>query len=67
MKKKITIEEAMDVIREAIKTDDVYAWGWFCNIAMAAKDEGAPMPQARKTATRLMRWAFGRAVTEDLM
>ena len=56
---KITVAQAMDVLREAMKEDYGYAWGWHCNVAMAAQDAGAPHKEANERAAGFMRNAFG--------
>ena len=49
------IQEAMEIIKKAIHDDPEYAWGWHCNVAMAAYDEGLNHAKANKAAARFMR------------
>jgi hypothetical protein len=42
-----------------IKSDMGYAWGWHCNIAMAAFDAGCPHDVANEGAARFMKLLFG--------
>jgi hypothetical protein len=54
-----TAKEAMDVLRAIMKEDHEYAWGWHCNVAMAAVDAGAPHGKANEYAGQFMNNAFG--------
>jgi hypothetical protein len=46
-------------IKEMIKSDAEYAWGWHCNIAMTAQDEGVSHEISNKAAARIMQNIFG--------
>lgn len=54
---------AMDWLKESMKNDEMYAWSWHCNIAMAAYDEGMEHKAANKAAARFMKLAFDFDVT----
>lgn len=56
---KITVAQAMEVLRQAMQEDYGYAWSWHCNVAMAAQDAGAPHKEANERAAGFMRNAFG--------
>lgn len=51
--------EAFKVLKDALTEDEGYAWGWHCNIAMAAQDEGVDHATANKAANRFMQSCFG--------
>lgn len=55
----MTTKEAMDHLRGALQSDPEYAWGWHCNIAMAAFDEGLDRDAANRAAARFMKNCFG--------
>lgn len=55
----MTTKEAMDHLRAALQSDPDYAWGWHCNIAMAAFDEGLDRGAANRAAARFMKNCFG--------
>ena len=48
-------QEAMKIIRNAIHNESDYTWGWHCNIAMAAHDEGLSHAKANLAAARFMK------------
>lgn len=50
----ISVEEAFDTLAAALKEDSGYAWGWHCNIAMAAVDEGVDRDVANFAARRFL-------------
>ena len=54
-----SIKDAMDTLALAMQADPEYAWGWHCNIAMAAYDGGSPHNVANEGAARFMRLCFG--------
>ena len=49
---------AVERLSRAFKADPDYAWGWHCNLACAAIDEGADQAAANRIAARFMRAAF---------
>jgi hypothetical protein len=53
------VAAAMQTISDAMRADPDYAWTWHCNVAMAARDAGAPSPEAQAQAAQFMRNAFG--------
>lgn len=55
--------EALQTVTNAIKSDKDLAWGWQCNIAMCAVDEGVEHKTANRAAARFMRLLFGVDVT----
>jgi hypothetical protein len=50
---------ALERLSRAMKSDPEYAWGWHCNIASAAMDEGLDHAAANRAAARFMHAAFG--------
>jgi hypothetical protein len=50
--------EAFGTLKKALQEDEGYAWGWHCNIAMAAFDEGVDHATANRAANRFMRMCF---------
>jgi hypothetical protein len=54
----------MNRLTAAIKADDGYAWGWFCNLVMAFVDEGGDRVVAEKGAARFMSWLFEYDITK---
>lgn len=51
---------ALAVMSEQLKADlDGFAWTWHCNVAMVAKDAGAPHQAANEHAADFMYRAFG--------
>tara|TARA_Y100000034_G_C6803253_1_gene360457 strand:- start:507 stop:935 length:429 start_codon:yes stop_codon:yes gene_type:complete len=61
-KKNVTqtpVEKALEVMSEAMKADPGFAWSWHCNVAMAARDAGAPHKEANERAADFMKRAFG--------
>ena len=44
-----------DALAHRIRSDEGYAWGWHCNIAMASVDEGMDRDAANRAAARFMR------------
>lgn len=44
--------------KEAMKDDIEYAWGWHCNIAVSAMDEGLDHSASNRAAARFMKNAF---------
>ena len=58
------IKEAMDFLKGQMKLDPEYAWGWLCNIAMPAYDEGLAKPKANLAAARFMKLAFDVDMTK---
>jgi len=64
---EITPSQAMAALTKAMKADYGYAWGWHCNIAMAAFDAGAPHKEANERAAGFMRMAFDVDTTREPM
>jgi hypothetical protein len=54
----------MNRLTAAIKADDGYAWGWFCNLVMAFVDEGGDRVVAEKGVARFMSWLFEYDITK---
>lgn len=44
----------MDAAIAAMKNDEGYLWGWFCNLKMSAVDAGATQEVAREAACRFI-------------
>lgn len=61
----MSVKKEMKVIKKAIHDDPEYAWGWHCNIAMAAYDEGLNHDKANKAAARFMYNCFGIDMTKN--
>ena len=55
----IDVKTALDVLRATMRADDMLAWGWNCNIASAAMDEGIDHTRANRAARRFMELCFG--------
>lgn len=51
--------QAFETIKSAMQEDPGYAWGWHCNIAMAAVDSGVGRIKANQSAAEFMRRCFG--------
>lgn len=60
----INIPVAYRIIQDAMQSDDGYAWGWYCNIAMAMYDEHVDLIYARRGAARFMKMCFDVDITE---
>lgn len=54
-----TTQEALSVLRKAMKKDYGFAWSWHCNVASAAQDAGAPHKESNEQAAVFMFRAFG--------
>lgn len=52
---KPTVQQAMEVVTQAMRDDPEYAWSWHCNIAMAFVDEGGDPAMGNHAAARFMR------------
>ena len=48
----LTLENG--IVTLSIRTDEAYAWSWFCNLKMAFVDEGCPYDTAAKGAARFL-------------
>jgi len=59
------VKSAMDILRRAMVNDPDYAWGWHCNIAMAAYDNGLSHSKANKSAAFFMKLAFNVDTTNN--
>jgi hypothetical protein len=55
----VTTKEAVEHLSKVMQEDPEYAWGWHCNIAMAAFDEGLDHEHSNKAAGRFMHMCFG--------
>ena len=64
-KREFKIKEVFDILKKAIEEDSEYAWGWHCNIATAAVDEGLEHKAANRAAARFMRCCFGVDMTKQ--
>lgn len=62
---EMSVEKEFKVIEELIKSDDEYAWGWHCNLAMPIHDEGVSYVVANKAAGRIMASIFGVDTTNN--
>ena len=54
----MTVQTAREELSEAMNADCDLAWGWHCNMAMAAFDEGLEHGAANRAAARFMKTAF---------
>ena len=52
------IEEAIGVLKTAMKKDSDYAHSWHCNIAVMAQDAGANYKVSNEGASRFMKLCF---------
>jgi len=52
-------ENPFEQLRNQLRDDPDYAWGWHCNIAVASMDEGMDHAAANRAAARVMYSAFG--------
>lgn len=57
-------ESPFELLKKQIKSDPEYAWGWQCNLAMPAFDEGVDIKTANKIAARIMKNFFDCDVTK---
>ena len=57
-RKMLTPQFALGVLTDALIADPEYAWSWHCNLAMMAKDAGAPHGKANEQAAVLMTRLF---------
>lgn len=57
--------DAMRVVIKALSEDDELAWGWHCNLALAAQDSGMEWSESQIMARRFMGWAFQRSDYPD--
>lgn len=53
------VPRAFNTVKKAMQEDEMYAWSWHCNIAMASVDEGMNPAAANRAAGRVMQSAFG--------
>ena len=58
------IPEVIAKLSNIMHNDPVYAWGWLCNIAVTAQDEGMSYSASNRGAARFMRTAFGVDMTK---
>lgn len=54
----------VESLSKQFRLDDGFAWGWYCNLAMAMVDVGVDRITANKAATSFMRRAFDIDVRE---
>ena len=57
-KTSITMPEALTAMQIHMKNNFDLAWGWHCNIACMAMDEGLKHEAANKAAARFMQLTF---------
>lgn len=50
--------QGMAAVKAAIHSDPGYAWGWQCNLACAAQDEGMERAAANRAAGRFLFTTF---------
>jgi hypothetical protein len=62
--KTMKVKKAMDTLKKAFENEPDYAWGWQCNLAMSAYDEGLSKPKANLAAARFMKLAFNIDMTK---
>lgn len=58
------LPDAMDEIRRMLRDDSGYAWGWHCNLAMAAQDAGATKTVADESSARFLQLLAGIDIRE---
>lgn len=53
-------------LREALHSDEAYAWGWHCNLAMCILDElHVSHTKANYAAARIMQHVFNIDITKN--
>ena len=52
-------KSSAELLGDALRADDSYAWSWHCNIAVCFMDEGGGHTQSNLAAARFMKTAFG--------
>lgn len=57
---------ALAVVMRTMQLDKDLAWGWHCNIAMAAQDNGLDRASANRAAAAFMRNAFDTDTTGQM-
>lgn len=62
---KLTVEVAMNRLKEEIQKNSDYTWTWYRNIAMSIRDEGVEAATANLAATRFMATAFDVDITKS--
>jgi hypothetical protein len=60
----ISAGQALATLSSCFASDPHFAWGWHCNLAMAAQDEGLDHAAANRAAARFMHAAFGIDTTQ---
>lgn len=55
----------MKKLSKNLAEDEDYAWGWLCNIAVAAQDEGLEYSASNRAAARFLKIAFGIDMTSN--
>lgn len=60
----ISAGQAVATLSSCFASDPGFAWGWHCNLAMAAQDEGLDHVAANRAAARFMYAAFGIDTTK---
>jgi hypothetical protein len=60
----ISAGQALATLSSCFASDPHFAWGWHCNLAMAARDEGLDHSAANRAAARFMHAAFGIDTTQ---
>lgn len=53
-----TVLKIMNDLKQEMKNDPDYAWGWHCNIACLLLDEGVDHSKANNRAASFMKLAF---------
>lgn len=59
-----SVAAAFQTLKEAMEDDPHYAWGWHCNVAMSAADEGVHHSVANAAADRFMRIMVGMGMAD---
>lgn len=54
----MSVQTALNEIREAMQADYDFAWSWHCNVAVASQDEGMEHEASNRAAARFMKAAF---------
>jgi len=65
-RKQELIANAFSILKEAIKNDAGYAWGWHCNIAVCSQDEGMEHAASNRAASRFMKLCFDTETGEEI-
>lgn len=61
------MNEALEVLKKAMRKSQMCAWSWHASIVQAVRDEGLDQPEANRIASRVMKALFGVEVKEPML